>query len=51
MTDDPIAANAPVGMTQAEFMELPTSERAALMYKPVPDSFENDPDVQRARQQ
>lgn len=49
MTDEPTAADAPVGMTQAEFMELSTSERAALTYRPAPDDWENDWNVQRFR--
>lgn len=39
----------PSGITQVEWQEMSTSERAALVYRPVPDSFEDDDDVHSFR--
>ncbi|WP_217134814.1 hypothetical protein [Streptomyces sp. AC558_RSS880] len=39
----------PPGITQAEWQEMSTSERAALVYDGEPMSWESDPDVQDLR--
>ncbi|MFD3623242.1 hypothetical protein [Streptomyces sp. NPDC058698] len=49
MDAETTAADTPLGMTQAEFMELSTSERAAIVYSGEPASFEDDYDVDRFR--
>ncbi len=49
MDAETTAADTPLGMTQAEFMELPASERAAIVYSGKPGDFEDDLDVDRFR--
>ncbi|CAL9530916.1 hypothetical protein SUDANB176_04050 [Streptomyces sp. enrichment culture] len=39
----------PPGITQAEWQDMSVSERAAILYRPEPDDFESDWQVERFR--